>query len=465
MHLSKNTFFPLILLILLFFKEGNVCAQAVDGKGSWKVFFSAGTAQYDGDYGSEVFKFNRTQTAFLGMGLSKRLTERFELDLGLNNAKLDYEHVLDRDGINRAPTAQFPAFSTNFTSFSTNLKFIDSAKDLFPFLPFQSFIENGFFVGRTNNRYNEPQFQKGLHAGIGFIKELNSSVSLELGLRYNWFLFDKHAQDAIEGFGSAFEFDNAAQDEFLATTFTIKKRIGSKKKNKPASVLIFNAIDSDGDGLTDEFDACPDIPGEIETYGCPDNDKDGIENSKDACIDVAGLPSADGCPDQDFDGITDAFDDCPTVAGNTLSGCLDSDEDGILETNDHCPFEAGFASFNGCNKGTLRFEIDSLALSEQQRLLLSQLVNEVKEKKLVNASLVIKIEGYTDSTGPSGYNLLLSKNRAERVAEFITEKSKNAGLSIVVSTFFFGEMNPLNNNKTMQERAENRRVELQIVTK
>jgi hypothetical protein len=52
-----------------------------------------------------------------------------------------------------------------------------------------------------------------------------------------------------------------------------------------------------------------------EFNGCPDTDGDGIQDSADACPDVFGLATLNGCPDTDGDGIADVNDACPDVFG------------------------------------------------------------------------------------------------------------------------------------------------------
>ena len=72
-------------------------------------------------------------------------------------------------------------------------------------------------------------------------------------------------------------------------------------------VLLLNleGTDSDGDGIYDKHDACPNEAGLEQFNGCPDSDGDGIEDSKDACPNSAGLAELNGCPDSDGDGIAD----------------------------------------------------------------------------------------------------------------------------------------------------------------
>ncbi len=107
--------------------------------------------------------------------------------------------------------------------------------------------------------------------------------------------------------------------------------------------------DSDGDGIPDAEDKCPNDPGPPETGGCPDTDHDGIIDKDDKCPTVAGLPQFQGCPDTDGDGIPDQDDDCPTKKGPIETrGCPDTDGDGIPDKDDACPTVKGVASAMGC---------------------------------------------------------------------------------------------------------------------
>ena len=47
--------------------------------------------------------------------------------------------------------------------------------------------------------------------------------------------------------------------------------------------------------------------------GCPDSDGDGVADNLDKCPDVAGDPRNAGCPftDSDGDGVADKDDKCP----------------------------------------------------------------------------------------------------------------------------------------------------------
>lgn len=109
--------------------------------------------------------------------------------------------------------------------------------------------------------------------------------------------------------------------------------------------------DSDGDGIPDGQDACPDVPGETLLKGCPDADSDGIADGDDACPYQKGESRWQGCPDSDGDGIADNKDKCPYARGELLDeGCPppDRDKDGIPDKADRCPDQAGTVRFRGC---------------------------------------------------------------------------------------------------------------------
>jgi outer membrane protein OmpA-like peptidoglycan-associated protein len=122
--------------------------------------------------------------------------------------------------------------------------------------------------------------------------------------------------------------------------------------------------DSDGDGVPDKRDACPNTPlgATVDVRGCPsDSDQDGVYDGIDKC---PGTPAgakidATGCPlDADRDGVADGLDQCPdTPAGATVNnvGCpSDSDRDGVYDGLDKCPNTpvGAIVDATGCPKDT-----------------------------------------------------------------------------------------------------------------
>ena len=97
--------------------------------------------------------------------------------------------------------------------------------------------------------------------------------------------------------------------------------------------------DSDGDGVLDNKDNCPNVAGSSSNQGCPieeeeptDSDNDGVVDSDDQCDDTpSGVEvDNDGCPtvqeeDSDNDGVVDADDLCPNTPASQVA---DVDTDG-----------------------------------------------------------------------------------------------------------------------------------------
>ena len=231
--------------------------------------------------------------------------------------------------------------------------------------------------------------------------------------------------------------------------------------------------DTDGDGIADKDDACPHIAGIDALNGCPDTDGDGIADNVDACPDIAGLAAFNGCPDTDGDGIADNVDACPKVAGIAANkGCPwpDTDGDGVLDKDDKCPTEAGPASNNGCPEivpvvaekqitdlaKTILFDFNKSSLRSESYAKLLGVVAIMKE----NSAVKFSIEGHADSYGPAAYNQKLSTDRANVVRKFFITNGIDAGKLTATG---YGETRPIDTNATSQGRANNRRVEIIIV--
>ena len=99
----------------------------------------------------------------------------------------------------------------------------------------------------------------------------------------------------------------------------------------------FGGVDTDGDGVYDKFDACPNSW--IRRIKDSDTDGDGIIDQDDACPKRAGSAEMNGCPDSDGDGIRHRRC-CLNRAGSVeMGGCPDTDADGISDKDDGCPEE------------------------------------------------------------------------------------------------------------------------------
>jgi OOP family OmpA-OmpF porin len=207
-------------------------------------------------------------------------------------------------------------------------------------------------------------------------------------------------------------------------------------------------MDSDGDGVPDSRDKCPNTPigMTVDANGCPlDSDGDNIADSLDKC---PGTPKgvavdARGCPlDTDGDGVPDSLDKCPnTPTGSTVdkNGCPPVGEELLILTG-------------------IKFDFDSSKLSRDSEVLVDRAVDNLNR----NQNMAVLIEGHTDSTGPDDYNMGLSLRRAKAVKDYIVSKGIAASRMSVKG---LGESDPLASNDTPEGRAENRRVEFVVTVK
>jgi OOP family OmpA-OmpF porin len=258
----------------------------------------------------------------------------------------------------------------------------------------------------------------------------------------------------------------------------------------------FGAGDADKDGVSDEKDECPDVPGLKEFNGCPDSDGDGIPDNKDRCPEEAGTEALQGCPDGDGDGVADIDDICPDIAGMAeMNGCPDTDSDGVSDNEDKCPEIAGDIANGGCpwadtdgdgvldnidackdekgtivNNGCPELSKEILATLNKFGLRINFPANSDKilGKKTQNILYQIKelleeypgdiliVEGYASSDGDDAYNIELSIKRAQAVKAYLVKIGVSKDRLEVRG---LGEAEPISNNESKEGRAENRRVQ------
>jgi OOP family OmpA-OmpF porin len=230
--------------------------------------------------------------------------------------------------------------------------------------------------------------------------------------------------------------------------------------------------DTDGDGIVDASDACPDAAGSVAMNGCPDTDGDGVADKDDSCPEVAGLKALKGCPDTDGDGITDLSDKCPNIKGpKENAGCPwpDTDGDSVLDKDDKCPTVKGTVANNGCPEvseeainalngyaKTILFNTGKASLQKQTLPVLVSIAAILKDNPLAKFS----ITGHTDTTGKAAFNLKLSKERAAAVKNYLITNGVAADR---LTSDGFGDSQPIESNNTSKGRANNRRVEVKYV--
>src|SRR3990172_1971519 len=180
---------------------------------------------------------------------------------------------------------------------------------------------------------------------------------------------------------------------------------------------LFTEVDSDGDGVIDSKDQCPETPVgvRVDDFGCP--------------------------LDADNDGVPDYKDKCP----GTKSG-LEVDENGCAKAD----------TVAVVLQGDTNFEFNKDQLLPNAYPVLNELAETIKRTPAKRW----KVEGHTDAIGSESYNMDLSRRRAQAVVNYLVSQGVNNSQLEVAP---LGESQPIATNDTQEGRAMNRRVEIKII--
>ncbi|MBS1628060.1 MAG: OmpA family protein [Bacteroidetes bacterium] len=315
------------------------------------------------------------------------------------------------------------------------------------------YVSGGLGVGMYGGTY----FSTYVPVGIGFQFKLGEGNFIDLGWSYHLRISDKSNYNFQYSIGFI-----SPLKEKKAAPVVVTPPPPPPVKQEPK--------DTDKDGIPDDVDKCPTVPGVAKYNGCPvpDTDGDGINDENDKCPTVPGVAKYNGCPvpDTDGDGINDENDKCPTVPGVArYQGCPvpDTDGDGVNDEEDKCPTEKGTVANHGCPElkdfgfdfNKIQFATGTAVLTKNATAELNKAVGILNEHKSLN----ISIEGYTDNTGKAAANVALSQKRADAVKAYLVKKGINADRLTATG---YGDASPVGDNKTVKGRAENRRVEFKV---
>ncbi|AMR26185.1 hypothetical protein A0257_03150 [Hymenobacter psoromatis] len=465
-------------------------AQTVDRKFGVSGYVT--TLQYRGDLGSSFWDL-RNATYGGGLTLSRYLTKGLDINLSANQSLLRFP---GQDNTFASPTtsgnyATARRFSANVTTFGLGFKLkLLPNSPVVPYILLQpglALVYSDRYVATAPNVSNHTSFGSfDGQAALGLDFHLSPGFGIFVQAGQHFLDRDDDRLDGVNS-GSSNFWDK--YDRYMQFSAGVTANLGKAK-------------DTDGDGVPDRKDKCPDTPSgvKVDANGCPiDTDGDGVPDYQDKCPDVKGLAALQGCPDADGDGVADADDKCPnTPAGVRVdaSGCpldadgdgvpdyldkcpgtpagvkvdatgcpLDRDGDGVPDYEDRCPDRAGPASNKGCpeikaedkkilNEATkyINFDFNKATLKASSYPKLQQMVQIMNEYPDYSLS----IAGHTDSKGADDYNLRLSYERAAAARKYMLEKGISADR---IEARGYGETKPIASNKTAAGQALNRRVD------
>ncbi len=266
-------------------------------------------------------------------------------------------------------------------------------------------------------------------------------------------------------------------------------------------------LDNDQDGVVDTADDCPMDPEDLDGFddgdGCAedDNDGDGLVDTADACPDEAedrdGWADDDGCPELEVPALLTVASeegDALDVARVTLTasgepvrftgryegGLLPGDYavqatapgyepvQGTLSVADTAvehtvvmtavPTRVVVTRDRIDLKEKIYFDTGKATIQARSHALLDDTVGVLQEYPEI---VKLRIEGHTDSRGSDSFNKDLSERRAASVRAYLEGKGIAAER---LSSIGYGEERPLDEAKTSEAYAKNRRVDFFVET-
>lgn len=115
-------------------------------------------------------------------------------------------------------------------------------------------------------------------------------------------------------------------------------------------------------------------------------------------------------------------------------------------------------NYRPVNEASVKFGFNKSDLDKNAKKELDSLAAQIPNTK----GYIVALEGSTDSVGSADYNYELSQRRAASVIQYLASKYNIPANKIYV--IGLGKDKPLANNKSSKGRAENRRVDVRLMT-
>ena len=114
-------------------------------------------------------------------------------------------------------------------------------------------------------------------------------------------------------------------------------------------------------------------------------------------------------------------------------------------------------SYKPVESTNVNFKFDQAELTDEAKATLDQLAAKVKGTK----GYVIELQGFTDNKGDKSYNLALSQKRSENVVRYLAQQHQIPLFRMFI--LGLGDAKQVEDNKTKEGRAANRRVEITLL--
>lgn len=318
------------------------------------------------------------------------------------------------------------------------------AKDQFYYIDAKALYDLNSLVGNTG------KFDPYLGVGVGYSKTHLNDFKVNATWGFNVFITDQWGVNFESSYNHNFketfkggEYSGTGTD-FFQHSLGLFLNFGVSK-------------DSDGDGIVDKEDKCPEEFGVIAHQGCPepktpentDTDGDGVMDAKDKCPKEVGTVANNGCPekDTDGDGIKDHLDKCPNEKGTAAkNGCPEPVV--VKEVVEEKPVDVELNLLKGeLSQIIVYFDFDSDVIKKDQ----FNKLNRAAELMQSLSQFSIILEGHTDQVGEAKYNESLSSRRAKNVLEYLKQKGVDVSK---LQTNAQGASQPVSKSPELNRRVE-----------
>jgi OOP family OmpA-OmpF porin len=162
---------------------------------------------------------------------------------------------------------------------------------------------------------------------------------------------------------------------------------------------------------------------------------------------IQGVESHAAAADQKAVAAGTAADQAQQLAAHANTGVNDLTNTVVNLDNYHPVTEAA-----------VHFGFDKAVLSKKDKEQLDDLAQQIPGVK----GYIVQIEGRTDSVGDASYNYELSQRRAAAVIQYLAAQHNVPAHKVFI--IGLGKDAPVEENKTAKGRAENRRVDVRLLT-
>lgn len=273
---------------------------------------------------------------------------------------------------------------------------------------------------------------KAFYIPVGLGAKFNVATGINLDLSYHVNFVNHHYFDGVIGSGH--------NDKFSGLRLGIEVALGNRSKPQLA------VVNAPAQLAMDLYERNQDLKNKIAEAN--QHNQQALEGMRQQ------LEAAK--KDSDGDGVADIFDKCPNTEDGVRvdgAGCPLPQPKQIIKQEKVVVTQEDRKVVDEAIKN-LEFDLGKASIRETSFPSLDRVA-----ELLVNKNFSLKLAGHTDNTGSNSLNMRLSKDRAEAVKAYLVARGANASRIEAVG---YGASQPIADNSTAEGRQQNRRVEFTL---